>query len=102
MLDFSVDRVLLVHGLESNQYQCDMLRKVWCVLTGAGQLLVIAPSRSGIRAGLERTPLGWGKPYSTGQLSRLLPDNLFTPTRSSRALHVPLIRTHAVLRSVPG
>ena len=102
MPDFSLDQVLLVHGLESSEYRRDLLREVWRVLTGDGRLLVIAPNRSGIWAQLERTPLGWGEPYSTGQLSRLLSDNLFIPTRSGRALYIPPIRSHAFLRSVPA
>jgi len=93
----SIDRVLMVHGLESSEAQRDMLREVWRVLTGDGRLLVVAPNRGGIWARLERTPLGWGEPYSSGQLSRLLRDNMFTPTRSSRALYVPPMRSHAFL-----
>ena len=100
--DFSVDRVLLVHGLESCEYQRDMLREAWRVLTGDGRLLIVAPNRRGIWARLERTPLGWGQPYSTAQLSRLLRDNMFTPTRSRRALYIPPLRTRALLRSAPA
>jgi SAM-dependent methyltransferase len=102
LADFSVDRVILVHGLESSEVQRDMLREVWRVLTGEGRLLVIAPNRGGIWSRLERTPLGWGEPYSTGQLSRLLRDNMFTPTRSARALYVPPLRSQAFLRSAPA
>ena len=100
--DLSVDRVLLVHGLESSEYQSDMLREAWRVLTGEGRLLIVAPNRGGIWARLERTPLGWGQPYSAAQLSRLLRDNMFTPTRSSRALYIPPLRTRALLRSAPA
>ncbi len=100
--DLSVDRVLLVHGLESSEYQSDMLREAWRVLTGEGRLLIVAPNRSGIWARLERTPLGWGQPYSAAQLSRLLRDNMFTPTRSRRALYIPPLRTRALLRSAPA
>ena len=100
--DLSVDRVLLVHGLESSEYQRDMLREVWRVLTGQGRLLIVAPNRGGIWARLERTPLGWGQPYSAAQLSRLLRDNMFTPTRSRRALYIPPLRTRALLRSAPA
>jgi len=100
--DFSVDRVLMVHGLESSEYQRDMLREAWRVLTGEGRLLVIAPNRGGIWARLDHTPLGWGEPYSTAQLSRMLRDNMFTPTRSSRALYVPPIRSNAFLTSAPA
>lgn len=100
--DVSVDRVLLVHGLESSEYQSDMLREAWRVLTGEGRLLIVAPNRGGIWARLERTPLGWGQPYSAAQLSRLLRDNMFTPTRSRRALYIPPLRTRALLRSAPA
>ncbi len=100
--DLSVDRVLLVHGLESSEYQRDMLREAWRVLTGEGRLLIVAPNRGGIWARLERTPLGWGQPYSAAQLSRLLRDNMFTPTRSNRALYIPPLRTRALLRSAPA
>ena len=100
--DFSVDRVLLVHGLESSEVQRDMLREIWRVLTGDGRLLVVAPNRRGIWARLERTPLGWGQPYTTAQLSRPLRDNMFTPTRSSRALYIPPVRSRALLRSAPA
>ena len=100
--DLSLDRVLLVHGLESSEYQSDMLREAWRVLTGEGRLLIVAPNRSGIWARLERTPLGWGQPYSAAQLSRLLRDNMFTPTRSNRALYIPPLRTRALLRSAPA
>ena len=100
--DLSVDRVLLVHGLESSEYQRDMLREAWRVLTGEGRLLIVAPNRGGIWARLERTPLGWGQPYSAAQLSRLLRDNMFTPTRSHRALYIPPLRTRALLRSAPA
>ncbi len=100
--DFSVDRVLLVHGLESSEYQRDMLREVWRVLTGEGRLLIVAPNRRGIWARLERTPLGWGEPYSPAQISRLLRDNMFTPTRSRRALYMPPMRSRAFLRSAPA
>ena len=100
--DLSVDRVLLVHGLESSEYLRDMMREIWRVLTGEGRLLVVAPNRRGIWARFERTPLGWGHPYSQNQISRLLRDNMFTPTRSGRSLFVPPFRSRTLLRSSPA
>jgi SAM-dependent methyltransferase len=96
--DVSVDKVLLVHGLESSEYLRAMLREIWRVLTGEGRLLVVAPNRRGIWARTERTPFGTGHPYSRAQLSRLLRDNMFTPTRSERALYVPPTRSRTLLR----
>lgn len=100
--DCSVDRVLLVHAIESSEYQRDMLREIWRVLTSGGRLMVVAPNRRGIWARLERTPLGWGHPYSKAQLSRLLRDNMFTPTRSARALFMPPLRSRTLLASAPA
>lgn len=100
--DYSVDRVLLVHGLENADSFRGLLREIWRVLTGDGRLLVVAPNRRGIWARLDRTPLGWGHPYSQAQLSRLLRDNMFTPTRSARALYLPPTRSRALLRSAPA
>jgi SAM-dependent methyltransferase len=100
--DCSIDRVLLVHAIESGEYQRDMLREIWRVLTGDGRLIVVAPNRRGIWARLDRTPLGWGHPFSKAQLSRLLRDNMFTPTRAERALFMPPFRSRPLLRSAPA
>src|SRR3546814_13055057 len=45
---------------------------------------------------------GWGHPYSAAQLSRVLRDNMFTPTRTQRALYVPPIGNYTFLRSAPA
>ena len=97
--DYSVDRVLLVHGLESSEQLRDMLREIWRVLTGEGRVLAVVPNRRSIWARLDRTPFGWGHPYSPAQLSRLLRDHMFTPTRTERALYVPPTNSATLLRS---
>ncbi|MPZ09858.1 MAG: methyltransferase domain-containing protein [Kiloniellaceae bacterium] len=100
--DYAVDRVLLVHGLENADSLRGLLREIWRVLTGDGRLLVVVPNRRGIWARSDRTPLGWGHPYSAAQLSRVLRDNMFTPTRTERALYVPPIDNYTFLRSAPA
>jgi SAM-dependent methyltransferase len=100
--DYSVDRVLLVHGLENSESLRGLLREIWRVLTGDGRLLVVVPNRRGIWARSDRTPLGWGHPYSGAQLSRLLRDNMFIPARTERALYVPPIANFTFLRSAPA
>ena len=77
--DLSVDRVLIVHGLETTERIRPMLREAWRVLKGSGRLLIVAPNRRGLWARFERTPFGHGQPFSPRQISRLLRDNLFTP-----------------------
>ena len=97
--DFSLDRVLLVHALETSEQAGLLLKEIWRVLAGGGRLMVIAPNRRGIWARLERTPFGSGRPYTTSQLSQLLRDELFTPVATSAALFVPPSRSRMVLRS---
>ena len=87
--DLSADRVLLVHALEHSEQLRPLLREVWRVLADGGRLLVVAPNRRGIWARLDRTPFGQGLPYTMGQLSRLLRDNMFTPIQSAAALFMP-------------
>ena len=97
--DYSLDRVLLIHALESSEQVGTLLKEAWRVLAGGGRLLVIAPNRRGIWARLERTPFGSGRPYTTSQLSQLLRDELFTPVATGAALFVPPSRSRMMLRS---
>jgi SAM-dependent methyltransferase len=97
--DFSMDRVLLVHALETSEQASRLLKEVWRVLAGGGRLLVVVPNRRGIWARLDRTPLGSGRPYTMSQLSQLLRDELFTPVATGAALFVPPSRSRMVLRS---
>lgn len=97
--DNAVDRVLVVHALESSEALRAMLREAWRVLSGQGRMLVVAPNRRGIWARVDRTPFGWGHPYSPRQLSRLLRDHMFTPTKTEQALFLPPVRSLALMRS---
>src|SRR5438094_6126211 len=97
--DYSIDRVLLVHALETTEQAGPMLKEIWRVLAGGGRLLVIAPNRRGIWARLDRTPFGSGRPYTMSQLSRLLRDEQFTPVGSDTALFIPPSRKRMILRS---
>lgn len=87
--DYSIDRVLLVHALETSEEVRAMLKEVWRVLAGGGRVLIVAPNRRGIWARLDRTPFGSGRPYTMSQLSQLLRDEQFTPVGSDTALFIP-------------
>jgi len=100
--DLSVDRVLLVHGLESAEPIRPMLREIWRIMSGDGRLLVIAPNRRGVWARLERTPFGHGRPYSRRQLSNVLREAMFTPMQSDSALFVPPFRSRLLLSAAPA
>src|SRR6266700_154742 len=97
--DYSMDRVLLVHALETTEQVAPMLKEIWRVLAGGGRLLIVAPNRRGIWARLDRTPFGSGRPYTMSQLSQLLRDEQFTPIGSDAALFVPPATSRMMLRS---
>ena len=100
--DMSVDRVLLVHGLEATEHLGALMREIWRVLAGNGRLLVVAPNRRGIWARVDRTPFGHGRPFSESQLSRMLRNNAFMPEQTARALFIPPMRSRVVLKSAPA
>ena len=97
--DSSMDRVLLVHALESSEEVRPMLKEIWRVLAGSGRVLVIVPNRRGIWTRLDRTPFGLGHPYTPGQLSRLLREETFTPVRTGGALYIPPSASRVMLRA---
>lgn len=97
--DNSVDRLLIVHGLEMADKPSALLREVWRVLAPEGSLLLIVPNRRGVWARLDRTPFGHGRPYSRGQLETLLVENLLTPVGWSAALFMPPVGRRLFLRS---
>jgi SAM-dependent methyltransferase len=99
--DRSIDRILLVHAVESTEQTRAMLREIWRVMTDGGRLIVIVPNRRSIWAGLERTPFGNGRPYTHTQLNRLLRENMFTPLHKTEALIMPPTNSRPLLRLAP-
>ncbi len=97
--DYSIDRVVLVHAIETSDEVGAMLKEIWRVLAGGGRVLVVAHNRRGIWARLDRTPFGSGRPYTMSQLSQLLRDEQFTPIGSDAALFVPPATSRMMLRS---
>ncbi|HEX3864340.1 MAG TPA: methyltransferase domain-containing protein [Stellaceae bacterium] len=97
--DYSVDRVLLVHVLETTEEVRAMLKEIWRVLAGGGRLLIVVPNRRGIWARLDLTPFGFGRPYTLSQVSQLLRDEQFTPAGSDAALFIPPASSRLLRRS---
>ena len=97
--DYSIDRVVLVHALETSDEVGAMLKEIWRILAGGGRVLIVAPNRRGIWARLDRTPFGSGRPYTFSQLSQLLRDEQFTPVGSETALFIPPVESRMMLRS---
>tara|TARA_R110000824_G_scaffold137637_2_gene302042 strand:+ start:65074 stop:65823 length:750 start_codon:yes stop_codon:yes gene_type:complete len=97
--DESMDRVLVVHGLEASEAMRVMLRQIWRVLAPGGRLLIVVPNRRGLWARREATPFGHGQPFSRGQLTQLLRESMFSPSTWEVALFVPPFDWRPLLRS---
>ncbi len=100
--DSSMDRVVLVHAVESSEALRGMLREVWRVLADGGRMIVIVPNRRSLWSRLERTPFAHGRPFSIGQITRLLRDSMFTPLRTETALIMPPFRSRLLLAWAPA
>jgi SAM-dependent methyltransferase len=100
--DSCIDRVLLVHALETAEHPRELLEEVWRILTPGGRVIVIAPSRSGLWARIDSTPFGHGRPYSRGQLRDLMRETLFSPIYWGEALYVPPFERGFLLRLAPA
>ena len=87
--DRSVDCLLLIHCLEGSAHVRPFMRECWRVLADGGRLIVVVTNRRGLWARAESAPFAQGRPYSMGQITRLLRDNLFVPLQSTTALFVP-------------
>lgn len=83
----SFDRILVVHGLEFFADVESHLREMWRVMRPDGRLILIVPNRSGLWARVDQTPFGNGRPFSRGQLHRLLVDTEFRPLTIEPLVH---------------
>lgn len=97
--DACVSRILLVHSLEMAESPGQVLEEAWRILAPGGRILIVAPNRRGLWAASERTVFGQGRPFSRGQLTRLLKESGFTPEHWDSALHFPPSASPLVLRS---
>ncbi len=97
--DASLDRVLVIHGLEHGENARALLAEAWRVLTPTGRLLAVVPNRAGLWARFEATPFGQGLAYTPRQLSRVLRDARFSPIQSATALYLPPTQRRMFMRT---
>ena len=97
----TVDRLIVLHGLETCERQSDLLNEIWRVMGPGGKALFVVPNRSGLWARRDKTPFGFGRPYSMGQLEAQLRKHNFVPGRQVSALFSPPSHRPAMIRSAP-
>ncbi|MCY3674923.1 MAG: methyltransferase domain-containing protein [Paracoccaceae bacterium] len=85
----SIERAILLHGLEFCENESAMLSECWRVLVPEGLMLIIVPNKSGVWSMNSSTPYGWGRSYSYGQLEKILSRHKLQLEHHSMALMVP-------------
>lgn len=85
----SVDRLVILHGLETADHPAALMAEAWRVLGPGGRLAVMVPNRAGLWAQSETTPFGIGRSYSRGQLEAQARAAGFVSEWAGAALYIP-------------
>lgn len=83
------DKLLVLHGLETSENPTGLLEECWRVLSPHGRAIFIVPNRTGLWCRSDRTPFGYGRPYSLSQLDAQLRRHRFATERSLSTLYQP-------------
>jgi SAM-dependent methyltransferase len=83
------DRMLLIHALEEADDPRALLAEAVRALAPAGRIILAGAARGGLWARSESTPFGHGRPFTRGQLERLVREAGLEPTAWSQTLYVP-------------
>jgi SAM-dependent methyltransferase len=85
----SIDRLVMLHGLETCEHPPALLDEALRVLASGGRAVFIVPNRGGLWARSDRTPFGFGRPYTASQLESQLKMIGFAVERSFSTLYQP-------------
>lgn len=96
----SIDRIVVVHGLEYAEHPDVLMQELWRVLKSNGRIFMIVPNRLGFWSRTDWTPFGHGSPYTAGQLHNLLRQAHFLPEAQGHALFMPPFKSFSVLRLI--
>ena len=82
-----VDRLVVMHGLETSERPSHLLEECWRVLGPGGRAIFIVPNRAGLWARSDRTPFGYGRPYTLTQVENQLRGHQFAIEQHTAALY---------------
>lgn len=97
--DASIDRLLIIHGLEEASDPRRLMREAWRVLADDGRLIIVVAHRRGLWSVIDTTPFAAGRPYLKRQLFRLLESAMFKPVALKGALYFPPFGARFLLRA---
>lgn len=98
----SIDRLAVMHGLETSDHPLAVLDEALRVLAPQGRALIVVPNRSGFWARRDATPFGYGRPWSRSQIEALLAEVGFVPSGHGAALYFPPSGRRFWLRAARG
>ena len=92
------DKILMVHGLEFMEHSGPVLEECWRILAPGGRLLICTPNRTGIWSHMDRTPFGYGAPFTARQLTEHLTQCYLTPLSVTYSLMMPPTHRRTLLK----
>jgi SAM-dependent methyltransferase len=96
-----VDKLVLMHGLETSENPSKLLEEAFRVLGPGGRLMLVLPHRGGLWARSDRTPFGFGRPYSLGQIEAQLRRHSYQMEGHRAALFSPPSDRRFWLKTAP-
>lgn len=82
-----VDRLVVLHGLETSENPSAVMEECWRVLGPGGRAVFAVPNRAGFWSRSDRTPFGFGRPYTLGQVENQLRKHNFAIERHMSVLY---------------
>ena len=96
-----VDRLVVMHGLETSETPTALLQEARRVLGPGGSVVFVVPNRAGLWARSDQTPFGYGRPYSLPQIEAQLDQHGFAAGRHDVVLFQPPSHRRFWLRAGP-
>lgn len=84
-----VDKLVVMHGLETSEQPAALLEECWRALGPGGRAVFVVPNRAGLWSRTDATPFGFGRPYTMGQLETVLRRHRFVIERGLSTLYQP-------------
>ena len=84
-----VDRLIVLHGLETSEHPAHLLEECWRCLGPGGRAIFVVPNRAGLWARSDKTPFGYGRPFTLTQVEDQLRSHQFTIEHHAPALYRP-------------
>ena len=85
----SIDRLVMLHGLETSDHPAALLDEAWRALGPGGRMMVMVPNRAGLWAASDGTPFGLGRSYTAGQIESQTRKSGFVAHWHGSAVYIP-------------